>query len=148
MGAALSHSLHHSRRPTQIQQCARLMSICGQQPQVSSTYMLASMHASTCYQHLFCTETASGISSDSVCKRQLQKEQRKELASYQSKRSWAFSDHPPKLSLLSPDGQPLSTPQHQRSPTQGATAHDESANTLPALVYTFSRLSRSTDRLW
>ncbi|DBA68597.1 TPA: hypothetical protein ACH3X2_013535 [Trebouxia sp. C0005] len=53
-----------------------------------------------------------------------------------------------KLSLLSPDGQPLSTPQHQRSPTQGATAHDESANTLPALVYTFSRLSRSTDRLW
>ncbi|KAL0032773.1 hypothetical protein WJX79_009318 [Trebouxia sp. C0005] len=65
MGAALSHSLHHSRRPAQIQQCARLMSICGQQPQVSSTYMLASMHASTCYQHLFCTETASGISSNS-----------------------------------------------------------------------------------
>ncbi|KAL0032772.1 hypothetical protein WJX79_008900 [Trebouxia sp. C0005] len=65
MGAALSHCLHHSRRPAQIQQCARLMSICGQQPQVSSTYTLASMHASTCYQHLFCTETASGISSDS-----------------------------------------------------------------------------------
>ncbi|DBA68602.1 TPA: hypothetical protein ACH3X2_013540 [Trebouxia sp. C0005] len=79
MGAALSHSLHHSRRPAQIQQCARLMSICGQQPQVSSTYMLASMHASTCYQHLFCTETASGISSNSVCKRQLQKEQREEF---------------------------------------------------------------------
>ncbi|KAA6416661.1 MAG: hypothetical protein FRX49_13379 [Trebouxia sp. A1-2] len=79
MGAALSHCLHHSRRPAQIQQCARLMSICGQQPQVSSTYTLASMHASTCYQHLFCTETASGISSDSVCKRQLQKEQREEF---------------------------------------------------------------------
>ncbi|KAL0046292.1 hypothetical protein WJX82_008262 [Trebouxia sp. C0006] len=76
MGAALSHSLHHSRRPAQLQQCARLMSICRQQAQESSKYMLASTHASIYYQHPFCTETASGISSsrDRICKQQLQKE--------------------------------------------------------------------------
>ncbi|DBB15635.1 TPA: hypothetical protein ACH3X3_003846 [Trebouxia sp. C0006] len=118
MGAALSHSLHHSRcpslltlerkhllvntrpllliaafrpgcsafrRPAQVQQCARLMSICGQQPQELSKYMLASMHASPYYQHPFCTEIASGISSsndssnDSICKHQLQKEQHEEV---------------------------------------------------------------------
>ncbi|KAL0046163.1 hypothetical protein WJX82_004511 [Trebouxia sp. C0006] len=77
MGAALSHSLHHSRRPAQMQHCARLMSICGQQPQESSKCVLASVHASTYFQHPFCTEIASGISSstDRMCKQQLQKEQ-------------------------------------------------------------------------
>ncbi len=92
MGAALSHSLHHSRcpplltlerkhllvnkrlllliaafrpgcsafrRPAQVQQCARLLSICGQQPQESSKCMLASLHASTYYQHPFCTGVLS-----------------------------------------------------------------------------------------
>ena len=96
MGAALSHSLHHSRcaplvllerkhlrvstrlllliasfrpgcsacrRPAQVQQCARLLSIVGQQPQESSKYMLASMHASTYYQHPFCTGVLSCLLS-------------------------------------------------------------------------------------
>ncbi|DBB15661.1 TPA: hypothetical protein ACH3X3_003872 [Trebouxia sp. C0006] len=81
MGAALSHSLHHSRRPAQVQQCARLMSICGQQPQESSKCVLASVHASTYFQHPFCTEIASGISSstDRIRKQQLQKEQCQEV---------------------------------------------------------------------
>jgi len=96
MGAALSHSLRHSRcaplvtlerkhlrvstrlvlliaafrpgcsafrRPVQVQQCARLMSICGQQPQESSKCVFASMHASTYYQHPFCTGVLSCLLS-------------------------------------------------------------------------------------
>ncbi|KAL0032726.1 hypothetical protein WJX79_005794 [Trebouxia sp. C0005] len=66
MGAALSHSLRHSsafRRPSQVQQYARLMSICSQQPQESSKYMLASMRSSPYCQPPFSTEIASGISS-------------------------------------------------------------------------------------
>ncbi|DBA68619.1 TPA: hypothetical protein ACH3X2_013557 [Trebouxia sp. C0005] len=82
MGAALSHSLRHSRRPGQVQQCTRLMSICVQQPQESSRCMLAScMQSSNYFQHPFCTEKACGISShsDSICKHQLQKEQGEEV---------------------------------------------------------------------
>ncbi|DBA98614.1 TPA: hypothetical protein ACH3X1_014404 [Trebouxia sp. C0004] len=80
MGAALSHSLGRSRRPWQVQQCARLMSICGRQLQEPNKCMLASVHTSTCFQHPFCTEIACGISSssDSICKQQLQKEHCKE----------------------------------------------------------------------
>ena len=51
------------RRPAQVQQCARLMSICGQQPQESSKCMLASVHASTYFQHAFCTGTLSCLLS-------------------------------------------------------------------------------------
>ncbi|KAL0046202.1 hypothetical protein WJX82_005417 [Trebouxia sp. C0006] len=96
MGAALSHSLHHSRRPAQVQKCARLMSICSQLPQESSNCMLASMHASTYFQHPFCTEIACGISSsnDSVHKHQLQKEQH-ELQSRGEELSTSCSASPP-----------------------------------------------------
>ncbi|DBA98598.1 TPA: hypothetical protein ACH3X1_014393 [Trebouxia sp. C0004] len=76
MGAALSHSLSRNRQPSQVQQCARLMSICGRQLQEPSKCMLASVHTSTYFQHPFSTEIACGISSskDSICKQQLQKE--------------------------------------------------------------------------
>ncbi|KAL0046186.1 hypothetical protein WJX82_005203 [Trebouxia sp. C0006] len=95
MGAALSHSLHHSRRPAQVQQCARLMSICGQQPQESSKCVLASVHASTYFQHPFCTEIASGISSstDRIRKQQLQKEQCQEWVTWDLV---VTQDYPPK----------------------------------------------------
>ncbi|DBA98602.1 TPA: hypothetical protein ACH3X1_014396 [Trebouxia sp. C0004] len=81
MGAALSHSLSCSRRPSQVQQCARLMSICGRQLPEPSNCMLASVHTGTYFQHPFCAEIACGItsSSDSICKQQLQKEHCEEV---------------------------------------------------------------------
>ncbi|KAL0046136.1 hypothetical protein WJX82_003488 [Trebouxia sp. C0006] len=90
MGAAMSHSFHHSRRSAQVQQCARLLSICGQQPQESSKCMLASMHASTYFQHPFCTEIDSGISSstDRICQQQLQKEQCEEDRGRRGEAAW------------------------------------------------------------
>ncbi|DBA88076.1 TPA: hypothetical protein ACH3X2_005077 [Trebouxia sp. C0005] len=80
MGATLSHSLRHSsafRQPSQVQQCARLMSKCRQQPQESSRCMLPlCMRTSTYLEHPFSTETACEISSSSdICKHQLHKEQ-------------------------------------------------------------------------
>ncbi|DBB13637.1 TPA: hypothetical protein ACH3X3_000658 [Trebouxia sp. C0006] len=81
MGAAISHNVLHGRRPSQMQQCARLLNRCGRGPPDPRLCLLASVHmtADLQQQSTFCTETASDVSNRKDSWQQPSKEQPKEV---------------------------------------------------------------------